>query len=340
VGDTYVGLDTAKDSIDVGLWPEKRTWQVRNNESGVEQLVIELLELGPQMVVMETTGGYQDLAAAALVAAGLQVAVMNPRQVRDFARSTGQLAKTDKLDAVILARFAAAVQPEPRPLPDEATAELRSLLARRRQILEMITAEKNRLKMAGTAVRGHIKAHIAWLEGERGELDDELHRRLRESPVWREKEDLLLSIPGMGPVASLTLIAGLPELGTLSNKQIGALVGLAPLARDSGAMRGKRTVWGGRAQVRTALYMPACAAIRCNPVLRSFYQRLIAAGKPKKVALTAVMHKLLTMSNAMVREGTPWDPTFAERMAVDRSRSSRECGNVGGSRSSSTAVSA
>jgi transposase len=309
--ETFVGLDIAKAHIDVGIWPEQRHWQVANDTAGIAQLVDALGALDPACVVLEASGGYEQEAAATLASAGLPVVVVNPRQVRDFAKATGQLAKTDRLDALILARFAAAVKPEIRPLPDAATEELRLLLVRRSQVVQMITAEKNRLKTAVPAVRQHIKAHIAWLEGQRDELDTELRGRLKASPIWREKEQLLRSVTGIGPVASLTLLAVLPELGTISHKKIAALAGLGPVPRDSGTMRGKRTIWGGRARVRQGLYMATLSAVRHNPVLSAFYQRLIAAGKPTKVALVACMRKLLVILNAMLRTGTAWDPTRA-----------------------------
>jgi transposase len=250
-----------------------------------------------------------------LASAGLPVVVINPRQVRDFAKATGQLAKTDRLDALLLARFADAVQPEIRPLPDATAEELRTVLVRRTQVVGMIAAEKNRLKTAGPAVRAHIKAHIAWLEGQRDDLDTELRERLQASPVWREKEQLLRSVKGIGPVASLTLLATLPELGHLSRKEIAALAGLAPIARDSGTFRGRRTIYGGRAKVRHGLYMATVSATKHNPVIRAFYERLLAKGKPKKAALTACMHKLLVICTALLRDGVTWDPAKAAKAA-------------------------
>jgi transposase len=304
----WIGLDVAKATIVAGQWPAERVWEVPNTPDGIAQLTDDLLALTPACVVLEATGGYEHAAAAALAAAGLPVAVINPRQARDFARAINRLAKTDRVDALVLARFAEAVRPPIRPLPDAAAAELKALLTRRTQLLAMRTAEKNRLKQAVAAVRPHIKEHIAWLDAELDELDRDLRARLKASAVWREKEDLLRSITGIGPVASMTLLAALPELGTLSDKEIAALAGLAPLARDSGQFTGKRMIWGGRARVRQGLYMAALVAARHNPVIHAFYQRLLAAGKPKKVALTACMHKLLTIANAMLRTGTRWDP--------------------------------
>lgn len=237
--------------------------------------------------------------------------VVNARQVRDFAKATGQLAKTDAIDAAVLAHFAEAVRPALRPLPDAATQALSALMMRRRQLIEMRTAEQNRLGSAPASVRSRIRAHLTWLTRELAHLDDDLTQTIRESPVWCEKDDLLQSTPAVGPVLARTLLAALPELGTLNRKQIAALVGVAPLNRDSGTLRGRRIVWGGRAHVRAALYMSALVATRYNPVIRAFYQRLCAAGKAKKVALTACMHKLLTILNTMLKHGTRWQQNFA-----------------------------
>jgi transposase len=263
---------------------------------------------------MEATGGFEMSLAAALGETGIPAAIVNPRQVRDYARSTGKLAKTDAIDAQILADFAAAVHPEPRPLADVQTRELKDILARRRQLNEMITAEKNRLQRARRVLRDHIKAHIAWMEKEMLDMDTALKQFIEESPIWREKDNLFQSVPGIGPVISTTLVVELPELGILNRKQIAALVGVAPFNRDSGKMRGKRKVWGGRASVRAALYMGTLVATRFNPVIRRFYQRLIAAGKTKKVAITACMRKLLIILNAMIKHLTPW--YYTPEMAV------------------------
>lgn len=260
----------------------------------------------PTLIVLEATGGLELPLTGALAATGLPVVVVNPRQVRDFAKATGRLAKTDALDAAILAQFAEAVRPALRPLPDAATQALSALLTRRRQLLEMRTAEQNRLGSARSPVHKGIRAHITWLDHRLADLDLDLGRTIRESPVWREQDDLLQSTPGVGPVLARTLLADLPELGTLNRKQVAALVGVAPLNRDSGTLRGRRTIWGGRAPVRAALYMSALAATRFNPVIRAFYQRLCATGKAKKVALTACMHKLLLILNAMVKHRIPW----------------------------------
>jgi transposase len=245
--------------------------------------------------------------AAALAVSGVPLVVTNPRQVRDFARATGRLAKTDVIDARVLAHFAAAMQPESRRLPDSQEQELKAILARRRQLIEMLTAERNRLHSARSkAVKANIKAHIDWLEKEMTRIDRDLEQSIRQSPIWREKDDLLKSVPGVGPVLSTTILADLPELGLLNRRQIAALVGVAPFNRDSGNLRGKRTVWGGRSAIRAALYMATLVASRHNPVIRAFYHRLCAAGKPKKVALTACMRKLLTILNAMLKHRTPW----------------------------------
>ncbi len=258
------------------------------------------------MVLLEATGGLELPLVAALAAAALPVVVVNPRQVRDFARATGTLAKTDTLDAGALAHFADAVRPEVRPLKDAETQVLNSLTARRHQVMTMLVSEKNRLGTAIGAVSPRIEAHIAWLEQELSDLDKGLRQTLRRSPVWREKDDLLRTVPGVGEQISLTLLANLPELGTLNRRQIAALVGVAPYNRDSGTLRGKRAVWGGRSRVRAVLYMGALVASRHNPAIRDFYQRLLAAGKPKKVALVASMRKLLVILNGMLKHGSPW----------------------------------
>ena len=310
----FVGIDVSKAQLDVAQRPAGR-FTVPNTEAGVTQLLTHLAAAPPSLIVLEATGGVELPLTGALAAAGLPVVVVNPRQIRDFAKATGQLAKTDALDAQVLAHFAEVVRPEPRPLPDAQTQELAALVTRRRQLIEMLTAEKNRLASARVVVRKQLRAHITWLERALDQADTDLAEALRQSPIWREKDELLRSVPGIGPVLATTLLANLPELGTLTHKQIAALVGVAPLNRDSGTLRGKRTVWGGRAQVRAALYMAAIVAARFNPVIRAFYQRLCAAGKAKKVALVACMRKLLTIVNAMLNHRTPWrqgmDPAHA-----------------------------
>ena len=304
------GIDVSKVALDVALRPGGEQWRSTNDETGITELVGRLRPLAPGLIVLEATGGLERLVVAALALAGLPLAVVNPRQVRDFAKATGRLAKTDALDAAVLAHFAEAIRPEPRPLPDDASQALAALVERRRQVVGMLTAEKNRYQQALPAVRPHLAAHIAWLEQALKDLDAELDTGLRASPLWRERDRLLRSVPGVGPTVSLTLLAQRPELGSGSVKHVATLVGRAPLNRDSGAWRGSRTIWGGRRQVRAALYMAALVGVRHNPVLRSFYDGLLARGKPKKVALTACMHKLLTILHARVRDRTSWQPTL------------------------------
>ena len=293
----YVGIDVAKAQVDVAIRPTDDRWEVPHDETGVRQLVSRLKTLEPVMVLLEASGGLEVPLVAALAAEAVPVVVVNPRHVRDFARATGKLAKTDALDAAVLAHFAEAVRPPVRPLRDVETQALNSLAARRHQVMTMLVSEKNRLSAATIAVRPRIDAHIPWLEQELDDLDEGLRQTLRQSPVWREKDDLLRTVPGVGEQLSLILLAYLPELGTLDRRQVAALVGVAPFNLDSGTLRGKRTVWGGRARVRAALYMSALVASRFNPVIRDFYQRLLAAGKPKKLALTACMRKLLVIPN-------------------------------------------
>ena len=301
-----VGVDVAKDRLDVAVRPSGETWSVVNDEAGITVLVAQLRPLDPTLIVCEATGGFERAAIAALAAAGFPVVVANPRQVRDFARATGQLAKTDQLDAGILALFAERVRPTPRPLADAAAQLLDAVLTRRRQLLEMLVAEKNRLGFAPKPLHRGIQAHIRWLERQLDDVTKELAGLIEASPVWRAKDDLLQSVPSVGPIVSSTLLGELPELGTLSHKQIAALVGVAPLARDSGTLRGKRLVWGGRASVRTALFMAALCGRRWNPALKRFYERLTARGKPTKVVLIACARKLLTILNAMVRDQSRW----------------------------------
>ncbi len=309
--EVWVGIDVSKARLDVALGAAGELFGVSNDARGIAGLAARLLELSPELIVLEASGGIQTALVAELGAAGLPVVVINPRQVRDFARATGQLAKTDRLDARMLALFAERIRPEPRALPDEQTRELQALIARRRQLLEMLVAEQNRQQRAPKLVRGQIAGHINWLRKRLKRLDLDLDRMLRNSPLWRETENLLSSVPGVGRVLSCTLIAELPELGRLTRREIAKLAGVAPLNRDSGTMRGKRMIWGGRAQVRAKLYMSALAAIRFNPQLAAFYRRLLAAGKPKKLALTAVMRKLLIILNAILRERAPWRSTCA-----------------------------
>lgn len=302
---TYVGIDVSKATLD-GATAAGATWQEANDAAGIAATVARLGAQAPTLVVVEATGAYHASVTSALLAAGLPVAVVNPRQVRRFAESVGQLAKTDRLDAAVLARFAAAVQPAPRPLPDAATQELAALVDRRRQLLEMLTMERNRLAVARRSVQPSVRQTIKALERALAALEDETDRWVQDSPAWRAKEDLLKSVPGIGPQTARLLIARLGELGQLSAKEIAALVGVAPFAQESGRWRGLRRIRGGRADVRTGLYMATLTAAHKNPVLRTHYQRLLAAGKPKKVALTACMRRLLVMLNAMVRNNTRW----------------------------------
>jgi transposase len=302
----FVGIDISKAQLDIAQRPAAARQTLPHTDTGITTLVEPLRRLGPAAIVLEATGGLEVPLVTALATAGLPVSVVNPRQVRDFAKATGQLAKTDTIAAQVLAQFAEAVRPTPRPLPDAATQALSALLTRRRQLLEMRTAEQNRLSSAAPPIRRQIQTHVGWLDRQLAELDKDLTQRIRTTPVWREQDDLLQSAPGVGPVLSRTLLAEVPELGTLSGKQMAALIGVAPHPRDSGTLRGKRTIWGGRAQVRAVLYMATVVATRWNPVIRGFYERLRAAGKAKKVALVACMLKLLTILNAMVKHQTRW----------------------------------
>lgn len=306
----YAGVDVSKAQLDYALSHEETVSSVSNSEQGIRALVEAMSDAAPRLVVMEATGGFEIAAAAALAAAEIPVVVANPRQVRDFAKSTGQLAKTDRIDARILALFAERVRPEVRPLPDDEARALDAVMARRRQIIDMITAEKNRLGFAPKTVQKGISKHIRWLERQLADIDSDLDERIRKSPIWKAKHDLLREVPGVGPNLARTLIADLPELGRLSNKEIAALAGVAPFPRDSGLMRGRRMVWGGRAPVRSALYLSTWSACRWNPVIRPFYERLRAKGKKPKVAQVACMRKLLTILNAMVRDNQPWDPSI------------------------------
>jgi transposase len=302
----FVGIDVAKAQLDIAVRPSGERWAVPNDASGRTALVDQVQALQPTLIVLEATGGLERAATVALATAGLPVVVVNPRQVRDFARATGQLAKTDALDARALAHFADAIRPQLRPVPDAQTQELRTLLGRRQQLVAMRTAEQNRLAGTSGRLQADIVAHIAWLNERLALLDDELDTVLRSSPLWRENDDLLQSAPGIGPVCARTLVLELPELGTLTRQKIATLVGVAPLNCDSGTLRGRRTIWGGRARVRAVLYMATLVATRFNPRIKAFYERLLAAGKVKKVALTACMHKFLTILNAMLKHRTPW----------------------------------
>lgn len=300
------GIDVCKASLEVAVRPGGPRSTFANDEAGIHALGANLKELAPSLIVLEATGGLEIPLVSALAAKALPVVVVNPRQVRDFAKATGRLAKTDVLDADILAHFGEVVRPEVRPPKDEQLQTLDALVTRRQQLIGMLTAEKNRLPLASHATRKDIKQHIVWLEKRLHDIDQQLIQCLKDSPLWRTKDNLLQGVPGVGRVTSVSLLAGLPELGTLNRRQISALVGVAPFNRDSGTLRGKRTVWGGRAQVRSALYMATLSAVRCNVTIQSFYQRLRTAGKPAKVALTACMRKLLTILNAIIKTNTPW----------------------------------
>ncbi|HJW46518.1 MAG TPA: IS110 family transposase [Lysobacter sp.] len=304
-----VGIDVSKDTLDV-CTSANEVFKYANDQDGIESLVKRLQTLPVERVVLEATGGYEAAVVAGLAAAALPVIVVNPRQVRDFAKASARLAKTDQIDATVLVAFAQAIQPEVRPLKDEQTLALGAVLARRRQLVGMLTMERNRLPMASAVVRKELKAHITWLIKRIKELDRDLAGMLRASPVWRERENLLGAVKGVGPQTMASLCALLPELGRLSRRQLAALVGVAPFNCDSGALRGKRHCWGGRPELRAVLYMAALSAARCNPVIRAFYQRLVAAGKPKKLALVACTRKLLTILNAMVRDNAPWNPAL------------------------------
>jgi transposase len=309
----FVGIDVSKNWLDVHVRPSAEAWRVENDPEGHAKLVEKLANMAPTLIVLEATGGYQAPAAAALALRKLPVAVVNPRQVRDFAKSTGRLAKTDALDAAVLAHFAQAVELKPRELPDAQTIELHALMVRRRQIVDMITEEKNRFgSCRDQRVRKDIEEHLKWLKSRLKQADDDLDTMIRQTPVWRDREEILRSAKGIGPTTSRTLIALVPELGKLSRRELAGLVGLAPLNNDSGSsIRGKRFIRGGRAEVRAMLYMAAVSASRFNSTIRCFYGRLVAAGKPKKVALIACARKLLTILNAMVKAGKPWDELLA-----------------------------
>lgn len=302
----FIGSDVAKTHLAIAVRPAREHWTAPNDDTGIAEVVQRLHELRPTLVVLEATGGLEIPVAAALAAAAVPLAVVNPRQVRDFAKAVGQLAKTDALDAHLLARFAEVIRPAPRRLPDAEAQALSALLARRYQVVGMLVAEQQRLGTALPSVRPRLEAHIAWLREELADIDRDLRQTIRSSPVWREKDNLLRSVPGIGPVLSTTLVAALPELGQLDRKQIAALVGVAPLNCESGILRGRRIIWGGRSRVRAALYMATLVAIRYNPVIRQFYERLCAGGKAKKVALTACLHKLLIILNAILRQRIPW----------------------------------
>ena len=301
----FVGIDVSQARLDIAVRPGA-PFSIVHTESALATLVEQLRALSPTLIVLEATDGMEIPLTSALATAGLPVVVVNPRQVRDFAKASGRLAKTDALDAQVLAQFAEVMSPQPRPLPDAEARALAALLTRRRQLVELLTAEKNRLLSDAAPIRTRLRTHSTWLERELQHTNTALAEAIRQSPVWRDKDELLQRVPGVGPVVTSTLLASLPELGILTHKQIAVLVGVAPLNRDSGTLRGRRTIWGGRAQVRAVLYMSAIVAARFNPVIRAFYQRLCRAGKAKEVALTACMRKLLVILNAMIKQRTPW----------------------------------
>jgi len=308
-----VGGDVSKAQLEIGVVPSGEVWQEANEPTAISRLGKRLLRLAPKLVVMEASGGFEIAVVAALARAGLPVVIVNPRQVREFARATGRLAKTDRIDALILALFGDRVRPEVRPLPDDVAQGFEALLARRRQLVAILAEEKTRLKQARSrAVAEGIRRHIRWLENEIKDVERDLTKSVRDSPVWKAKDNLLRSAPGIGRIVSFTLLGNLPELGRLNRKQIAALAGVAPHAADSGTLRGRRIIWGGRASVRQSLFMAVLAGCRCDPGLRAFHDRLISSGKPPKVALVACMRKLLTVLNAMVRDATPWKPAVAE----------------------------
>jgi len=329
MGTAYVGIDVSQEKLDVATAQE--SWTEAYTPVGLDALAERLAALRPVLVVLEATGGIEAAVAAGLASAGLPVSVVNPRQVRDFARATGRLAKTDRIDARVLALFAERVRPEVRPLKDEEVRLLQALTARRRQLIEMLTAERNRLSRANPAVRGGLEKHVRFLMEELHEAERDIREHVRSSPLWREKDDLLRSekddllrsekddllrsVPGVGPVLSATLLSELPELGRLNGKEIAALVGVAPFNCDSGTLSGRRVIWGGRRQVRGVLYMAALPAVRSNPAVRAFYAELVGRGKAKKVALVACMRKLLVMLNGIIKKAAPWNPALHTRPA-------------------------
>lgn len=305
--ESFVGIDVAKNTLDLRLEPVGESLHVAYDDPGIAEIRKRLLALAPTLIVMEATGGLETRLACELTACGLPVAVINPRQARDFAKATGQLAKTDRVDATVLAHFARAIRPAVRVLKDADTRDLDDLVTRRRQLIAMRVQETLRLGTAESkALQKNLKKHIVWLDKQIANLDDDLTKRLRTSDAWRTKDDLLQGIPGVGAVTSVTLLAKCPELGQLNRREIAKLSGVAPLANDSGKHRGKRFVWGGRADVRAVLYMAAVSAIRCNPAIKAFAERLKQAGKPAKVVIVACMRKLLTIMNAMVKNNAPW----------------------------------
>jgi transposase len=308
----FVGIDVSKDHLDIHLRPDNRQQRFTYDNDGLVALVEMLNQSQPRLIVMEATGGYEQRVVAALAAQELPVVVVNARRVRDFAKATGQLAKTDRLDAAVLSDFGEKLRPELRTLPDAGLEELKALLVRRRQLVDMITAEKNRQTIAPALIRRQIQKHIDWLQKQLGSVDEDLASSVRDSPIWKAKDEILQSAPGIGPTTSTTMLAALPELGLLNRHTIAALVGVAPMNHDSGKLRGRRTIQAGRHSVRTILYMATLVATKHNPVIRAFYQRLLTAGKPKMVAITACMRKLLTILNSMLKTNSPWSSQRAK----------------------------
>ena len=313
ISETFIGIDVSKEQLDCASRPNGTTSSFKNSVTGIDALIKQLQKQRPRLVVLEATGGLERALVAALVVAQMPVVIVNPRQVRDFARAVGQLAKTDRIDAAVIAHFAEAVKPEVRTLPDQLTQEMDALMKRRGQLVAMLSVERNHLVSATSPVSNHVKEHISHLEELIKRLDQEIDQMIGKSPIWKAKDELFQSVKGVGPVLSRTLLAELPEIGQLSRQKLSKLVGVAPLNNDSGKRKGKRSCWGGRSRVRAILYMSALSATRFNPVIKEFYQRLLAKGKTKKVALVACMRKLLTILNSMVKNNTPWDPSFAQR---------------------------
>ena len=307
--EAYVGVDVSKDQLDVNVLPSNATKQFFNDDAGINKMLKHLKSIDPTLIVFESTGGLEMPAVSSLIENHLPVVVVNPRQIRDFAKATGRLAKTDSIDAATIARFARDIRPEVRPLKDEHTQLISALNARRRQIVDMLVAEKNRLYTAPKPNKNSIQKHIQWLEKSLEDINKDIDKTIKKSPTWRENDKILQSFKGVGPVVSATLLSDLPELGTLNRKKIAALVGVAPLNCDSGRFRGRRRIKGGRANVRRKLYMAAVASLRHNPMIKGFYDRLVAAGKPPKLALTACMRKILTILNAMMKNRTYWIAT-------------------------------
>jgi transposase len=309
---SYIGIDISKDSLDICVLPANESWTCKNNTDDIKKLVTSLKAFKPTCIVLEATGGLETTLAVNLNSAGLPVAIVNPRQVRDFARALGKLAKTDKIDAKVLALFAEKMEPVCRPLPQESERILKELVARRRQLITLRTAEKNHLQRTRShKVTESVKVTIAFIEQRIADIDSEINDRIKASPLWQAKENIMKSVPGVGPGTASTLLSDLPELGRVNRHQLASLAGLAPMNRDSGTFRGQRMIIGGRSTVRRALYMAALSAIRCNPIIKNYYDRLISKGKIFKVAIVACMRKLITIINVMIRNNKPWSPVLS-----------------------------